>query len=68
MLILLIVLGIIVVLAMLMLFGGFGGGSGGGYGPDGPTVYRRIIYRRPARRVITEHRVGDDVDGPVYRG
>ena len=68
MLVLLIVLAIVVVLAMLIALGGFG--YGGGYGPDAPTVYRRIIYRRPARRVVTEHRVVDDVDpldGPAYR-
>jgi len=65
-LILLIVLGIVVVLALLMGLGGFGGG----YGAGGPTVYRRIIYRRPARRIVTEHRVVDDmdpIDGPAYR-
>jgi len=68
-LVLVIVLAVIVLLAVLLAFGGFGV-YGGGYGADGPTVYRRIIYRRPARRVITEHRVVDDVDpvdGPAYR-
>lgn len=69
MLVLVIVLAIVVVLALLIGFGGFGG-YGGGYGPQAPTVYRRIIYRRPTRRVVTEHRVVDDldpVDGPTYR-
>lgn len=69
MLVLVIVLAFIVLLAVLLAFGGFGG-YGGGYGADAPTVYRRIIYRRPARRVVTEHRVVDDVDpvdGPGYR-
>lgn len=67
MLVLVIVLAAIVLLAVLVGFGGFG--YGGGYGPDQPTVYRRIIYRRPARRVVTERRVVDDGydDGPVYR-
>lgn len=65
MLVLVIVLGAILLLALLIGFGGFGGG----YGPDQPTVYRRIIHRRPVRRVVTEHHVVDDgyVDGPVYR-
>jgi hypothetical protein len=71
-LVLVIVLGLIVLLALLIGFGGFGGGGyWGGYGgPGGPTTYRRIIYRRPARRVVTERRIVDDVDpvdGPVYR-
>lgn len=67
MLALLIVLAVIVVLALLIGFGGFG--YGGGYGPDQPTVYRRIIYRRPPRRVISERRIVDDGygDGPAYR-
>ena len=67
MLVLVLVLAVVVVLALLIGLGGFGWG---GYGPDSPTVYRRIIYRRPARRVVTEHRVVDDVDpldGPAYR-
>jgi hypothetical protein len=65
-LVLVIVLAIVVVLALLIGLGGFGG-----YG--GPTVYRRIIYRRPVRRVVTEHRIVDaagpvdPVDDPVYR-
>ncbi|MBV9097956.1 MAG: hypothetical protein JO079_07855 [Frankiaceae bacterium] len=66
MLVLVIVLAAIVLLALLIGFGGFGGG----YGPDAPTVYRRVIYRRPARRVITEHHVVDDldpIDRPTYR-
>jgi hypothetical protein len=70
MLILLIVLLAVVALALALTFGrGFGGGYGG---PDGPVVHRRIIYRRPARRVVTERRIVDDtgqdpVDGPAYR-
>ena len=69
MLVLLIVLGIVVVLALLIGLGGYGG-YGGGYGAGAPTVYRRIIYRRPTRRIVTEHRVVDDmdpIDGPAYR-
>jgi len=68
MLVLVIVLGAIVLLALLIGFGGFGG-YGGGYGPNAP-VYRRVIYRRPARRVITEHHVVEDLDPmdrPTYR-
>lgn len=67
MLVLVIVLAVIVLLAVLVGFGGFG--YGGGYGPDQPTVYRRIIHRRPPRRVVTERRVVEDSygDGPVYR-
>ena len=68
MLVLVIVLAVIVLLAVLLAFGGFG--YGGGYGAGAPTVYRRIIYRRPTRRVVTEHRVVHDVDpvdGPAYR-
>ncbi|MDQ1684209.1 MAG: hypothetical protein QOC82_946 [Frankiaceae bacterium] len=69
MLALAIVLGIIVVFALLIGLGGFGG-------PAEPTVYRRIIHRRPpVRRVITEHRVVDPyveeavdpIDRAVYR-
>jgi hypothetical protein len=73
MLVLLIVLAVVIVLAMLIGFGGFGGYGPGYGGPGGPTVYRRIIYRRPARRVVTEHRVvdagpiDDPIDGPAYR-
>jgi len=70
MLVLVIVLAVVVVLALLIGFGGLGGGYG-----DGPTVYRRVIYRRPTRRVITEHRVVDPyvddavdpIDRPVRR-
>jgi len=73
MLVLAIVVAVVVVLALLIGFGGFGG-YGAGYG-DRPTVYRRIIYRRPTRRVVTEHRVVDPyvddavdpIDRPVYR-
>jgi hypothetical protein len=65
MLILLIVLVAVVLLAAVLAFGG----GLGGYG--GPTVHRRIVYRRPTRRVITEHRIVEDsrgpVDDPVYR-
>lgn len=65
MLVLLIVVAAVVVLAVVL---GVGGGLGG-YG--GPTVHRRIVYRRPARRVITEHHVVDEavdpLDRPVYR-
>jgi hypothetical protein len=77
MLVLVIVLLAVVVLALLIGFGGFAGPRGYGAGYDAP-VHRRIIYRRPARRIITEHRIVDDgavdpsagvdpVDGPVYR-
>lgn len=72
MLVLAIVVAVVVVLALLIGFGGFGG-YGGGYA-DRPTVYRRIIYRRP-RRVVTERRVVDPyvddavdpIDRPAYR-
>ena len=76
MLILLIVLAVVVVLALLIGLGGFGGYGGyGGPGGPGPTVYRRVIYRRPARRIVTEHHVVEDpavgpvdpVDPPAYR-
>jgi len=64
MLVLLIVVAAVVLLAVVLGVGGFGG-----YG--GPAVRRRVVHRRPARRVITEHRVVDDavdpLDRPVYR-
>jgi hypothetical protein len=65
MVVLLIVLVAVVVLALAL---GLGGGFGGGYG--GPVVYRRIIHRRPPRRVYTERHVVDErppADEPVYR-
>lgn len=67
MLVLLIVIAAVVLLAVVLSFGGGLGGFGA------PVVHRRVIYRRPARRVVTEHRViedpsaADPIDGPVYR-
>jgi hypothetical protein len=73
MVVLLIVLVAVAVLAVALAFGGgFGGfgGTGAGTGLDGPVMRRRVIHRRPARRVYTERHVVEDsapVDGPVYR-
>ena len=64
MLVLLIVIAAVVLLAVVLSFGG-------GFG--GPVVHRRVGYRRPTRRVITEHHViedsavADPIDRPVYR-
>ena len=48
MLVLLIVLAVVFVLVAALV------GFGGGFGYGGPTVVRRTIIRRPARRVILE--------------
>jgi len=67
MLVLLIVIAAVVLLALVLSFGGGLGGFGG------PVVHRRVVYRRPVRRVVTEHRiveeppVADPLDRPVYR-
>src|SRR4051794_37612320 len=67
MLVLLIVIAAVVLLALVLSFGGGLGGFGG------PVVHRRVVYRRPVRRVITEHHiveepaVSDPIDRPVYR-
>ena len=66
MIVLLIVVAAVVLLAVVLSVGG----GFGGFGGAGPVVHRRIVYRRPSRRVITEHRVVDDpvgVEDPLYR-
>ena len=49
MLVLLIVLAVVIVLVAALATG-----FGGGFGVGGPTVVRRTIIRRPARRVVLE--------------
>jgi hypothetical protein len=66
MIVLLIVVAAVVLLAVVLSMGG----GLGRFGSAGPVVHRRIVYRRPSRRVITEHHVVDDpvrADDPLYR-
>jgi hypothetical protein len=57
-LILLIVVAVIVVLALLIGLGSFGHGpyEGPYEGPGEPTIYRRIIHRRPSQRRVIYRR------------